>query len=136
MHRTDKYSEHSSIIWPVLPNGWVFAYEPNGSGFESSCSHLDIIFRTCFEQGVPWHPGNYRVWIHSENADVTWQEHTVKCTVQISTQNTAQSFGQFGQMVECSLTNQMVLDSIPVAVINYWVVCHINLIDLFTILTH
>ena len=24
MHRTDKYSEHSSIIWPVRPNGWVF----------------------------------------------------------------------------------------------------------------
>ena len=21
MHRTDKYSEHSSIIWPVWPNG-------------------------------------------------------------------------------------------------------------------
>ena len=27
------------------------------------------------------------------------QEHTVKCTVQISTQDTAQSFGQFGQML-------------------------------------
>ena len=27
---------------------------------------------------------------------VTWQEHTVKSTVQISTHNTAQSFGQFG----------------------------------------
>ena len=24
MHRTDKYSEHSSIIWPVWLNGWVF----------------------------------------------------------------------------------------------------------------
>ena len=24
MHRKDKYSEHSSIIWPVWPNGWVF----------------------------------------------------------------------------------------------------------------
>ena len=23
-------------------------------------------FRTCFEQGVPWHSGNYRVRIHSE----------------------------------------------------------------------
>ena len=33
------------------------------------------------------------------------QEHTVKCTVQISTQNTVQSFGQFGQMVECSFMN-------------------------------
>ena len=24
MHCTDKYLEHSSIIWPVWPNGWVF----------------------------------------------------------------------------------------------------------------
>ena len=23
-HRTDKYSQHSSIIWPVWLNGWVF----------------------------------------------------------------------------------------------------------------
>ena len=40
MHRTDKYSEHRSIIWPVSLNGWVFAYELSGSGFESSCNHL------------------------------------------------------------------------------------------------
>ena len=33
MHRTDKYSQHSSIIWPVWSNGWVFAYELNGCGF-------------------------------------------------------------------------------------------------------
>ena len=39
------------------------------------------------------------------NTYMTWQEHTAKCTVQISTQNTAQSFGQFGQMVECSFKN-------------------------------
>ena len=39
------------------------------------------------------------------NAYVTWQEHIVKCTVQISTHNSARSFGQFGQTVECSFTN-------------------------------
>ena len=33
------------------------------------------------------------------------QEHTVKCPVQISTQNTAQSLDQFGHMVERSFTN-------------------------------
>ena len=42
MHCTDKYSENSSIIWPVWPNGWVFVYKLNGSGFESNCSHLTI----------------------------------------------------------------------------------------------
>ena len=35
--------------------------ELSGSGFESSCSHLNFTFCGCFEQGVPWHPGNYRV---------------------------------------------------------------------------
>ena len=35
-----KYSEHSSIIWPVWPNGWAFVYELSGSGFKYSCSHL------------------------------------------------------------------------------------------------
>ena len=40
MHRTDKYSQYSSIIWPVWLNGWVFVYELSGCGFESSCSDL------------------------------------------------------------------------------------------------
>ena len=53
MHRTDKYSQHSSIIWPVLLNGLVFVYERSGCGFESSCSHLNFRFCACFEQGVP-----------------------------------------------------------------------------------
>ena len=40
MHRTDKYSQHSSIIRPVWLNDSVFVYELSGCGFESSCSHL------------------------------------------------------------------------------------------------
>ena len=38
MHRTDKYSQHSSVIWPVMLNGLVFVYELSRCGFESSCS--------------------------------------------------------------------------------------------------
>ena len=72
MYRTDKYSQYSSIIWPVWLNGWVFVYELSGCGFESSCNHLNFRFRACFEQGVPWHSGNYRVWIHSETR--TWHD--------------------------------------------------------------
>ena len=64
-------NEHSTI-WP----NWI--YESNGFGFESSCSHLNFRFRACFEQGVPCNSGNYRARIHSENAYVTWQEHTVR----------------------------------------------------------
>ena len=36
---------------------------------------------------------------------LTWQSHTVKCTIQTSNQGTTQSFGQFGWMVECSFIN-------------------------------
>ena len=48
---------------PVWPKGWMFVYELGGSGFKSSSSHLNFRFRACFKQGVPWHSGNYRVWI-------------------------------------------------------------------------
>ena len=75
-HRTDKYSEHSSIIWPVWPNGWVLVYELSGSRFESSCSHLNFRLRACFEQGVLWYLGNYRVWIHSEASK--WHDKNIQ----------------------------------------------------------
>ena len=66
MHRTDKYSQHSSIIWPVWLNGWVFVYELSGCGFKPRCCHLNFRYGACFEQGVPWHSDIYREWIHSE----------------------------------------------------------------------
>ena len=49
---THKDLQHSSIIWPVWLNGWVFFYVLSGCGFESSCSHLNLRFRNCFQQGV------------------------------------------------------------------------------------
>ena len=45
MHRTDKYSQHSSIIRLVWLNSWVFVHELSGCGFESGCCHL---YWTCF----------------------------------------------------------------------------------------
>ena len=48
----------------------MFVYELSRCGVESSCSHCGVEsnfrFRACFEQGVPWHSDNYRVWIQSE----------------------------------------------------------------------
>ena len=69
-------SRHSSIIWPVLLNSWVFVYELSGCGFHSTCSHLNSRFHACFEQGVPWHWDNYRVWIHSERR--TWHDKNIQ----------------------------------------------------------
>ena len=105
IHRTDKYSEHSSIIWSILPTGWLFIHELKGSGFEASCSHLNFRFRGNFEQGAPLYWGNYRVWIHSETGTRHEKKNTVKCTVQISTQNTAQLFSEFRQMIHCLSRN-------------------------------
>ena len=76
MYRTDKYSQHSSIIWPVWLNGWVFVYELSGCGFESRCSHLIFRYGACFEQGVSWHSGNCRVWIHSQTR--TWHDKNIQ----------------------------------------------------------
>ena len=48
----------------------------SGCSFESSCSHLNFRFRACFEEGVPWHSSNYRVWIHSETR--TWHDKNIQ----------------------------------------------------------
>ena len=60
----------------VRLNGRVSVYELSGCGFEFRCSHLNYRFRACFEQGVPWHSGSYRVWIHSETR--TWHDKNIE----------------------------------------------------------
>ena len=84
----------------------MFVYDLSGCGFMSSCCHLNVRFRTSFKQRVPWHSGNYSVWIHSENAYVTWQEDTV-------INNTHDYFMYF---VNCLITgiNQTI----------FWLNCH------------
>ena len=61
MYHTDKYSRHSSIIWPVWLNGWVFVYELNACGFESRCCHLSFRYapvssKEFFDIQVLWNP--------------------------------------------------------------------------------
>ena len=46
VHHTDKYSQLSSIIWPVWLNGGVFVSELSGCGFESNCCHFQKSFST------------------------------------------------------------------------------------------
>ena len=89
LHRTNQikapiYVEASDCNWTRTQNykrtkwsnGWVFVYKLSGSGFESSCSHLDFRFCACFEEGVPWHSGNYRVCIHFETR--TWHDKNIQ----------------------------------------------------------
>ena len=88
IHRTDKYSQHSWIIWPVGQNGWVFVYELSGCGFESRCIHLIFRYGACFEQGVPWHSGNCRGWIHSQTR--TWHDKNIQSNAPYRSVLTAQ----------------------------------------------
>ena len=53
----------------------MFIYELSGCGFESCCCHLNFRYRACFEQRVPWHSGNYRLWIHSEKR--LWHDNNI-----------------------------------------------------------
>ena len=54
----------------------MFVYEVSGCGFESRCSHLNFRFYAHFNQGVPWHSGNYRGWIHSKTR--TWHDKKIQ----------------------------------------------------------
>ena len=52
---------HNHLLWLHV---WVFVYELSDCGFQSRSSYLYFRYCTCFEQGVPWHWGSYRVYIH------------------------------------------------------------------------
>ena len=54
MQNADKYSQLSSIIWPVWLNDWGFVYKLSGCWFECSCSHLNSRFPAWLEQGISW----------------------------------------------------------------------------------
>ena len=66
MHHRDKYSQQSSIIWPIFLNGWVFLDRKSGCRFQSRSRHLNFRFCACFKQWVLEHSQNYRLLVHSE----------------------------------------------------------------------
>ena len=73
----------TSKLWnnlAKLPNAWVFVYELSGCGFECPCSNLKFRYRTCYEEGVPWHSEKYRPWIHSETC--TGHENKIQSNAQ------------------------------------------------------
>ena len=40
MEDIDRYLQHSSTIWPVWLNDWVFVFKLSGCGFEYRCNRL------------------------------------------------------------------------------------------------
>ena len=61
---------------PIWLNGYVFVYKVIVCGVESRCSHINFRYCVCFEQGVPWNPDNYIVWIHSETH--AWHDKNIQ----------------------------------------------------------
>ena len=58
-----------NVIYYLLPTTTT-------TGSESRRCHLSFRYCACFEQGVPWHSGNCRVWIHSETR--TWHGNNIQ----------------------------------------------------------
>ena len=79
IYYTDKQSQQSSIILSVWLNNWVCVYELSGCGLDSRYSHLNFSNRTCFEEGVPWHSGRYRVWVRSKTR--MWHDKNMQSNV-------------------------------------------------------
>ena len=44
MHHTEKYSQYSSIIWPVWLNGWEFVCELSDCGYELCCCYKSYFY--------------------------------------------------------------------------------------------
>ena len=66
VHHTDKYSQNSSIFWPVSLSDWMFVYELSGLGFGSCCNHLNLRY-WAFRARSSLASGIYRVKIYSKN---------------------------------------------------------------------
>ena len=86
----------------------MFVCEP--TGFVSSCRHLNFRFRACFEQAVPWHSGNYIVWIRSETR--TWHNINMQSRKTVTANGLSNHYVSFKltvedivQLITCRLTN-------------------------------
>ena len=76
----DTWNRSISCNWTRTHNHlvrkWTLNHLAKLAKFESNWSHLNFRFSACFGQGVPWHSGNYRVWIHSERH--TWYDKNIQ----------------------------------------------------------
>ena len=90
-------------MWEVWLNDWVFIYELSDCGLESSCSYLNFRFCGCFEEGVPSHSANYRVWFHSETR--TWREKNMQSNALYGWVLTTRlnDLGSFGKLLSVGL---------------------------------
>ena len=74
----------------------------SGVGFWGEISlFTTVLFRTCFEQGVPWHSGNHRLWVHSETG--TWHDKNIQSIYHESELDCRNSFLSFSNKLNTRL---------------------------------
>ena len=79
---TEFLNEHSTICrnWPNdRAVFWVFISTVDLTVCSCHVTYAlqsESTLYSCFEQGVPWHSGNYRVWIHSQTR--TWHDKKIQ----------------------------------------------------------
>ena len=119
MHRPDRYSQLSSIIWPIWLNGWVFVYELSGCGFESRFCHLNFRYGTCSKQGVLWHSD--RLWINSKVR--MWHDNNIESNMPYRWALTAQlnHLISLGKRLNVCLRTEWLWVWIPVLSLKLWI---------------
>ena len=54
----------------------MFVYKLSGCGLKSRCCYWNFRYCACFEQGLPWHSGHYKMQIHSDMR--TWHDNNIQ----------------------------------------------------------
>ena len=72
MQRADRYSQHSSINWPLWVNSRVFVYKVGHCELETCHFHWNFRYSTWFIKGVLWHSGKLLSVDSLWNSYVTW----------------------------------------------------------------
>ena len=63
-------------IWVFLIITLFLLVDYRVSPVESHSSHLNFRYCTCLKQGVSWHSGNCKVWIHSKTR--MWHDKNIQ----------------------------------------------------------
>ena len=94
MHRTDDYSQHNSIMWPVWLNGWVFIYKLSGCGFVLRCSHATLNITSVSRKKLLEIHTTIECGFTLKDADGIIRTYNQMHCIQLSTHNTTQSSGK------------------------------------------
>ena len=116
IQRTDNFSKHNSVIFLVWPNNSVFIYELSGCGFDSRCSHVNFRSYARFEQRLPWHWSNYRMWIHPETR--RWHDNKIQSNA-VCRQVLKRQLNHLAKWLDVCLGSKWLWIQVPLESVNF-----------------